>query len=54
MTEKEIIKLAKEMRDTQKSYFKTRSSTDLQRSRQLERRLDAEIEAYLDPQPTLF
>ena len=54
MTEKEIIKLAKEMRDTQKSYFKTRSNTDLQRSRQLERRLDAKIKEYFDGVATLF
>lgn len=54
MTEKEIIKLAKDTRDAQKSYFKTHSSSDLQRSKQLERLLDAKIKEYFDGVATLF
>lgn len=54
MTEKEIIMLAKEVRDAQKAYFKSRSYNDLEKSKKLESRLDAEIAQYLDPQPRLF
>lgn len=54
MTERDIIKLAKETREAQKAYFKTRSSSDLQRSKQLERKLDAAIREYFDEILTLF
>lgn len=49
MTAFEIIKLAKETRDAQKAYFKTRTYSDLDRSRQLERQLDKAIDEYLNP-----
>lgn len=59
MTPDEIIKLAKETRDAQKAYFKTRGYTELDNSkqleRQLERQLDKAIDDYLNPpQPDLF
>lgn len=49
MTEKEIIKLAKETRDAQKAYFKSRRYEDLDRSKKLESRLDSAIDGYLNP-----
>ncbi len=49
MTADEIVKLAKEVRDAQKSYFLTRSRTELDRSKKLERTLDKAIEDYLNP-----
>ena len=36
--------LVSEMRSSQKEYFKTRSSKSLQKSKELERKVDAEIE----------
>ena len=54
MTADEIIKLAKEMRDAQKSWFLCHNRSDLDKSKRLERQLDAAIDEYLDPQPTLF
>lgn len=55
MTPDEIIKLAKETRDAQKAYFKTRGYTELDQSKQLEKRLDKAIDEYLNPpQPDLF
>ena len=36
--------LVSEMRSSQKEYFKTRSSQSLQKSKELERKVDAEIE----------
>lgn len=49
--QREIIKLAKETRDAQKAYFKTRGHTELAQSKQLERRLDKAIDEYLNPPP---
>ena len=49
MTAFEIIKLAKETRDAQKAYFQTRTYSDLDRSKQLERQLDKAIDEYLNP-----
>ena len=55
MTPDEIIKLAKETRDAQKAYFKTRGYTELDKSKKLERQLDKAIDEYLNPpQPDLF
>lgn len=53
MTPDEIVKLAKEMRDAQKSYFKTRSSGDLDKSKRLERQLDKAIDEYINPNPQI-
>lgn len=47
MTADEIIRLAKEMRDAQKAWFKGHNQSDLDKSRRLERQLDNEIEAYM-------
>ena len=53
MTSDEIIKLAKETRDAQKAYFKTRDRGDLERSKRLERQLDKAIEEHLTPNPQI-
>ena len=44
MKARQFFDLVSEVRDAQKSYFKTRSKEDLQRSFTLEKQLDAEIE----------
>lgn len=60
MTESEFITLVSRMREAQKLYFKTRTQTALQESRQLEKEVDQEIErikATTNPpayQPSLF
>ena len=54
MTADEIIKLAKEMRDAQKSWFLCHNRSDLDKSKRLERQLDAAIDEYFNPQPSLF
>lgn len=53
MTADEIIKLAKEMRDAQKAWFLCHNRVDLDRSRKLERQLDAAIEEYMNPNPQM-
>ena len=54
MTEKEIIKLAKQTRDAQKRYFTTRARYDLTISKSLERELDEAIEQYEQENPQLL
>lgn len=54
MTEKEIIRLAKRVRDAQKMYFATRSRQDLQASKALEKSLDLAIEEYEGNNPQLL
>ena len=54
MTEKEIIRLAKRVRDAQKLYFTTRSRQDLQASKALEKSLDLAIEEYEANNPQLL
>lgn len=49
MTAHEIVKLAKDTRDAQKAYFKTRSYGDLNNSKAMEAKLDKAIEEYLHP-----
>ena len=44
MNAKQFFDLVSEMRSSQKEYFKTRSSQSLQKSKELERKVDAEIE----------
>ena len=44
MNAKDFFLLVSEMRQAQKTYFKTRSPGSLNESKQLERRVDAEIE----------
>ena len=43
MKAKEFFKLVIEMRNAQKSYFRTRDKGDLQRSKELEKQVDDEI-----------
>lgn len=44
MDARQFFNLVSRLREAQKRYFKTRSSIDLQSSKQLEKELDAEIE----------
>jgi hypothetical protein len=53
MTEKEIIRLAKRVREAQNLYFATRSRQDLQASKALEKSLDLAIEEYEANNPQL-
>ena len=43
MTAREFFNLVREMRETQKGYFSTRSKDLLEKSKQLEREVDREI-----------
>jgi hypothetical protein len=52
-TMKEFIALVSEMRAAQRAYFRTRSKDALNRSKELERKVDAEINSY-NTQQTLF
>lgn len=45
----EFFNTVAEMRDAQKSYFKTRSKDDLKRSKELERKVDAMIQYVRSP-----
>lgn len=45
----EFFNAVAEMRDAQKSYFKTRSKDDLKRSKELERKVDAMIQYVRSP-----
>lgn len=54
MSEKEIIKLAKQTRDAQKRYFTTRARYDRTISKSLERELDKAIEQYEEENPQLL
>ena len=45
----EFVRLVAALRDAQRSYFKTRSSAVLGECRNLEKRVDAEILAILEP-----
>ncbi len=53
MTTIELARLVAEMRIAQRKYFRTRAPGDLERSKALERRADAAVEAVLR-QPTLI
>lgn len=44
MNAKEFFNLVSEMRQAQKNYFKTRNQSYLDRSKHLEKQVDAEIE----------
>lgn len=57
MKAKEFFDLVSKMRDAQKGYFRTRSQSLLNKSKELERAVDAEIKRVNDiinRQPTLF
>ena len=54
MNAKQFFDLVSEMRSSQKEYFKTRSSQSLQKSKELEKKVDAEIERvnnFINPSP---
>jgi predicted nucleic acid-binding Zn-ribbon protein len=53
-TMKEFIELVREMRNAQKEYFKIRSKDVLNRSKELERKVDAELQSINNTQQTLF
>ena len=53
LTALELAKLAADMRNAQRKYFRTRGQGDLEASKRLERQLDAAIEELLR-QPVLF
>ena len=50
----EFMQLVREMRKAQKEYFRTRSKDLLNRSKQLERMVDAELQSINDKQTSLF
>lgn len=50
MTVIELARLAKDVRDKQKAYFKARDNTKLQASKRAERELDNALADILDPQ----
>lgn len=51
---KDFIELVREMRNAQKEYFKTRSKDSLNRSKELERKVDAELQSINNTQQSLF
>lgn len=51
---KEFIELVREMRNAQKEYFKTRSKDVLNLSKELERKVDAELQSINNTQQILF
>lgn len=51
---KEFIELVREMRNAQKEYFRTRSKDWLNRSKELEREVDAQLQSINNTQQTLF
>lgn len=53
MTAVELAKLVADMRNAQKEYFRTRSGPALEKSKQLEKRVDTAVKELLD-QPQLF
>lgn len=53
-TMKEFVELVREMRAAQKEYFKTRSKDVLSRSKELERKVDAELQSINNTQQKLF
>ena len=53
-TMKEFIELVREMRNAQKEYFKTRSKDVLNRSKELERKVDNYLQSINNTQQTLF
>lgn len=60
MQQNEFVQLVAKMREAQKAYFRGRTSMDLQRSKKLEREVDAELSHYTFAngqavaQPSLF
>ena len=51
--QKDFVMLVSKMREAQKAYFRGRTSIDLNRSKQLERQVDAELSQYVQSNGTL-
>lgn len=49
----EIIKLGRDMRTAQKTYFRTRTTTDLKKSKHLEKCFDEAVQDFLYPSKQL-
>lgn len=49
-----FVSLVQQMRDCQRNYFRTRSSVYLEKSKELERKVDAMIREFNDPQGRFF
>ncbi len=54
MNIEQFVAKVSEMRNAQKSYFRTRSAEFLNRSKSLEREVDKCIAEFYDPQGSLF
>lgn len=54
MMEQQIISAVRAMREAQKEYFRTRDVNVLRRSKALEKRVDALLAEYDNPQKDLF
>jgi hypothetical protein len=54
MTAPELATLVAEMRHAQTNYFRTRSTSALEESKRLERKVDEACQAILDGQKKLF
>jgi hypothetical protein len=54
MNTSDFIKTVKAMREAQTEYFRTRTATPLQRSKELERKVDEMIKDYESKQIKLF
>ena len=54
MIEQQIISAVRAMREAQKEYFRTRDVNVLRRSKALEKRVDALLAEYDNPQTDLF
>ena len=54
MTLEQLAELVKRVRDAQRAYFKTRGQAELVTSKELERRLDKEVDKILAAQRGLF
>lgn len=49
----EIIKLGRDMRNAQKTYFRTRTTTNLNKSKHLEKCFDEAVQNFLNPSKQL-
>ena len=54
MTYAQFVEKVSEMRNAQKSYFRTRSHEFLTRSKRLENEVDKAVERFFNPQGDLF
>lgn len=54
MNTQEFYALVQDMRNAQKEYFRTRSKDVLNLSKELERKVDAELQSINDKQTSLF